>query len=40
MQGSNGNADMEKRLVDTVKEGEDGMNWERSTETYALLHVK
>ena len=40
MQGSNGNADVEKRLVDTVKEGEDGMNWERSTEAYALLHVK
>ena len=32
-QGSNGNTD----IVDTVGEGEDGMNWENSTESYVFL---
>ena len=31
-------ADLQNRLVDTVEEGEGGMNWESSIETYALLY--
>ena len=38
--GSNGNTDIESRLVDTVKEGEGGMNGENSMETYTLPFVK
>ena len=34
LQGSNGDADLENRLVDSVREGEGGTNWESSTETY------
>ena len=33
---SNGDADIEKKLVDTVGEGENGMNWESNIETYTL----
>ena len=40
MQCSNGNADIVNRLGDTVWEGEDGMNWESSTEAYTLLCAK
>ena len=36
MQGSNGDADIVKRLVDTVGEGEGGTNRESSTETSTL----
>ena len=36
MQGSNGDADIVKRLVDTVGEGEGGTNRESSTETCTL----
>ena len=32
--------DIEKRLVDTVGEGDGGMNWERSIGTYRLPYVK
>ena len=39
-QGSNEDADIEKRLVDTVEEGEDEMNRESSMETYTLPYVK
>ena len=38
-QGSNGNADIENRLVDTVG-GEDGTNWESNMETYTSPYVK
>ena len=40
MQTSNGDADLENRLVDTFEEGEVGMNWESSIETYTLTYVK
>ena len=40
LQGSNGDPDIENRLVDTVREGECGMNWESSMETYTLPYVK
>ena len=33
LQGSNGDADIEKRLVDTLREGEGGTNRESGTET-------
>ena len=33
-------ADIENRLVNTVAEGEGGINWESSIETYALQYVK
>ena len=39
-QGSNGDADIGNRLVDTVGEGEGGMNWEKCMETYTLPYVK
>ena len=35
-----GDADAENRLVDTVGEGEGGMNGESSVETYILTYVK
>ena len=40
LQGSNGDADIENRLVDTGREGEGGMNWESSIETYTWPYVK
>ena len=40
LQGNTRDADIENRLVDTVGDGEGGMNWESSTETYTLLYVK
>ena len=40
MQSSNGDADLENRLVDTFGEGEVGMNSESSIETYTLTYVK
>ena len=36
--GGSGNTDTVSRLVDTVGEGEDGMNWERSVETHTHTH--
>ena len=39
-QGRNRDADIEKRFVDTVGEGEGGMNWECSIKTYVLPSVK
>ena len=38
MQGSNGNRETVKRLVDTVGEGEDGTNWESSIK-YIYYHM-
>ena len=40
LQGRNRDADVENGLVDTVKEGEGGMNWESSIERYPLPCVK
>ena len=40
LQGSNGEADIQNRLVNTVVEGEGGMNWESSMETYKSQYVK
>ena len=40
LQGSNRDANIENRLVDTVAEGEGWMNWEHSIETYTLPYVK
>ena len=40
LQGSNGDADEEKRLVNTEDEGECGTNWESSIETYTLPYEK
>ena len=40
LQVSNGDTDIKNRLADTVGEGEGGINWESSTETYTLLYVK
>ena len=40
LQGSNGDADTENRLVGTVEEGESGTDWESSMETYSLPYVK
>ena len=37
--GSSGDANIEKRLVDTVGEGEGGTNWKSNIETYILPHV-
>ena len=34
--GRNRDADVQNRLVDTVREGEGGMNWESSIDTYTL----
>ena len=39
-QGSNGDIDIENRLVDMRREGEGETNWESSTETYTLSYVK
>ena len=40
LQGSNGDADIKDRFLDTVGEGEGGMICESSTEMYAWLYVK
>ena len=40
LQGRNGDADVENRLVDTSVEEEGGTNWETSIDTYTLLHVQ
>ena len=40
LQGSNGDAGIETRLVDIVGEGESGTNWESSMEPHALPYVK
>ena len=40
LQGSNGDTDIEDRLVYTVGEEESGMNWESSMETYAFSSVQ
>ena len=40
LQGNNGDADIDNRLVDTVGEEERETNWESSTETYTLPYVK
>jgi len=40
MQGSKGDTDIMNRLLDSVGEGEGGMIWQNSTETYTLLYVK
>ena len=40
MWGSNGDADIENRLKDTVREGEGGMNRKSNIETYTLPHVR
>ena len=34
LQGSNGDADTENRLADTVMEEKGGMDWERNIKTY------
>ena len=36
----NGDTDIENRLMDRVREGEGGMNWENSMEMYTLPYVK
>ena len=40
LQGSNGDRDIEKRLLDTEGEGEGRMNWNSNTETYTSPHMK
>ena len=40
MQDSKGDTDVKNRLLDSVGEGEGGMIWEKSTETYILPYVK
>ena len=40
MQGSKGDTDIKNRLLDSVGEGEGGMIWENSIETYTLPQVK
>ena len=40
MQGSKGDRDVQNILFDLVKEGEGGMIWENSSETYTFLYVK
>ena len=39
MQGSKGDTDVNKRLVDSVGEGKGGMIWESSIKTCTLLYV-
>ena len=39
-QGNDEDADIEDKLVETTVEGEGGMSWESSIETYALPYVK
>ena len=40
LQSSSGDADIENRLVNTVGEGEGGMNWESGMETRTPPYVK
>ena len=40
MQSSKGDTDIKNRLLDSVGEGDGGMIWEKSTETYTLPYVK
>ena len=40
MQGSKGDRDIKNRLLDSVGEGEGGLIWETSVETYTLPYVK
>ena len=40
LQSTNGDTDIANRLVEMAEEREDGLNWENSVETYALLWVK
>ena len=40
VQGRNKDADVENGLVNTVRVGEGGMNWESSIDIYILTHVK
>ena len=40
LQGQNRNTDVEKGHVDTVRQGEGGMNWESRTDINTLLCVK
>ena len=40
MQDSRRDTDVKNRLLDSVGEGEGGMIWENSIETYILLYVK
>ena len=40
MQGSKGETDIKNRLLNSVGEGEGGMIWDNSIETYALPYVK
>ena len=40
MQDSKKNTDVKNRLLDSVGEGEGGMIWENSIETYILPYVK
>ena len=40
LQDSSGDTDIENRCVDTAGEGEPGMNWKSSVETYTLPYVK
>ena len=40
LQGSNGDADTENRLVDPVWEEEGGTNWDSNMETYTLPYIK
>ena len=40
MRDSRRDTDVKNRLLDSVGEGEDGMIWENSTETWILSYVK
>ena len=40
MQDSKRDTDVKNRLLDNVREGEGGMIWENSIETYILPYVK
>ena len=40
MQDSKRDTDINNRLLDSVGEGDDGMIWENSTETYILQYVQ
>ena len=40
MKDSETDTDINKRLLDSVGEGEGGMIWENGIETYILLYVK
>ena len=40
MQESKRDTDVKKRLLDSVGEGNSGMIWENSTETWILPYVK